>query len=589
MSNLQELPTGFADFPTIRQEGYFYADKTRLLRQLIKIPKPYFLSRPRRFGKSLLVSTLEAILAGRRELFEGLWINDHSDYDWTPNPVIYLSMYSVTTDSIVTVQSDLLTKLKDIAKREKLKPNGETPAAFFESLLGDLHDKYGRKVAVLIDEYDTPILSKLTETDLAIKIRETLGKFYGVLKSAEKYRGFTFITGVTKFTKASVFSALNNLEDLTLDENYASICGFILEEFETLFEMFGPKILARFQANGSLPQEASLDDLRARILEWYDGYSWDGETRILNPWSTLHFFSKMKFSDYWLTSGPPSFMDSLVRESQINFSSMKNVPYLTDSMNAVDIGQFETKALLFQAGYLTVKQVNNKIEPEEFYLGYPNLEVEAAVARNFFNLNEPFGGTLLKRSQAKAALKFLLAGDTSQFQAAFESILGDINYHLHLPYEAFYQTVFQLVLDLAGQIYDSEGSVSGGRYDLHFRASNGDDYVIELKHVSIPEDDGASDKDSSPAEAGKPKARPKGKNPLQTLKALKAKMNKAARIAAAQIDLNRYVQKFQGGGNAIYKAALVIGGRSNVLLVLKEAKNWTPEKQFDNDLCQDGF
>jgi hypothetical protein len=306
--------------------------------------------------------------------------------------------------------------------------------------------------------------------------------------------------------------------------------------------MFGPKIPAGFQSSGSLPEEASSGDLRARILEWYDGYSRDGKTRILNPWPTLNFFPKMKFSDYWLTSGTPSFIDTPVRESRMNFSLMKNVPCLTDSINAADIGQFGTKSLLFQAGYLTVKQVSNKAEPEEFYLGHPNLEEEAAAAKNFFSLNKTFEGTLLKRRQARAALNFLLQGDTLIFQAAFESILGDINYHLHLPYEAFCQTVFQLVSDLAGQTYDSEGPVSYGRYDLHFRASAGDDYVIELKHVSASEDDGSAKKDASAAEADKSKAKPKAKNSLLTLK---AKMNKTARIAAAQIDLNIYVQKFQ--------------------------------------------
>jgi hypothetical protein len=578
------MPIGSADFEAIRCGNYFYADKTELLHQLVVDDiTPYFLSRPRRFGKSLLVSTLEAILKGRRELFEGLWIHDHSDYDWTPNPVIYLSLNSVATDSVATVQSALLTKLKNIAKRENLEPNGETPTEFFESLFEDLHGKYGRKIAVLIDEYDAPILSKLTETDLAEKIRETLGAFYGVLKSAEKWRGFTFITGVTKFAQASIFSALNNLEDLTLNKKYGSLCGFTITEFDTLFGIFGAQALDEIRSDGYLPQEASLDDLRTKIFEWYDGYSWDGKTEILNPWSTLKFFSNLDFDDYWFKSGTPTFLDKFVRNNYLTISAFKNDSFITDSMNAVDIREFETKALLFQAGYLTVKQVNKRVKPNEYYLGYPNLEIEAAIAKIFFSLNkDPFEETLLKRRQAKAALKFLIAGDASKFQAAFESFLSDISYHLHLPYEAFYQTVFQLALDLAGQIYDSEGSVGNGRYDLHFRASTGDDYVIELKHVSAPEDGPAAGRDASPAGADKPKAKPKAKNPLQGLKTLKAKMNKAAQTAVAQIDLNRYVQKFQGGGNTIYKAALIIGGRSNVLFVLEEAQNWSAEN-LDGD------
>jgi hypothetical protein len=573
------MPVGSANFEAIRRGNFFYADKTELLHGLIGGITPYFLCRPRRFGKSLMLSALEAILKGRRELFEGLWIDSHSDYDWTPKPVIHLSMYGLDTRSIDTMINSLTALVRGAARAGKVtfEADNSTPSGLFRELIDRLSDKYeGRPVAVLIDEYDSPILSKIAKPDLADEIREVLSNFYGVLKAAEEHRGFTFITGVTKFTKASIFSALNNLKDLTLDANYASICGFTLKEFDTLFEMFGPKILAGFQANGSLPHEASLGDLRARILEWYDGYSWDGETRILNPWSTLHFFSEMGFSDYWLTSGPPSFMDSLVRESRMNFSSMKNVPYLTDSMNAVDIGKFETKAMLFQAGYLTVKKVNKKVEPKEFYLGYPNLEVEAAVARNFFNFNSPFEGTLLKRSQARAVLNFLLQGDTSKFQAAFESILRDINYHLHLPYESFYQTVFQLVLDLAGQIYDSEGSVSDGRYDLHFRASTGDDYVIGLKHVPAPEDDAAENKKTARTD------KPKAKNPQLVFKRLQDKMSRAAQSAMTQMDSRKYALKFQGGGNTIYKAALVIGGRTSVLFALEKAQNWSAEN-LDHD------
>ncbi|MDR0548370.1 MAG: AAA family ATPase, partial [Deltaproteobacteria bacterium] len=221
---MKEIPIGIADFFEIRQENYFYADKTESLYNLLGGETPYFLSRPRRFGKTLLVSALEAILEGRRELFKGLWI-DSSDYDWTPNPVVHLSLTSIVTTSVEDLNRDLSAYLQNIAKLAGLTIYETNPTTFFRTLITDLYLKYNRKVAVLIDEYDAPILAQIERPELAKEIRDATSSFYAVLKNVEKYRGFTFITGVTKFSKTSIFSSLNNFEDLTLDKNYATICG----------------------------------------------------------------------------------------------------------------------------------------------------------------------------------------------------------------------------------------------------------------------------------------------------------------------------------------------------------------------------
>jgi hypothetical protein len=572
MSAFKKLPDGVDNFEIIRRNNLFYADKTELLHQLVIEFTPFFISRPRRFGKSLMLSTLEAILRGRRELFEGLWIHDHSDYDWTPKPVIH-HLSSINTDSVTTVKTEILSKLEDIAKDENLEPNGNLPNSFFESMFHELHRKCDRKVAVLIDEYDYPILSNIAEPELAGEMQAFLTNFYGVLKDAEEHRGFTFITGSTKFTQLFRSASLNNLSDLTLRENCAGICGFTLKEFDSLFEMFGPKILAEFQSNGCLPQEAALGDLRTGILDWYDGYSWDGETRVLNPWSVLKFFTNMEFADYWFQSVNPTFLNNFVKKNYVNIHSFKNDPYIADSYNVVGIDQFVKKTMLFQTGYLTAKQVRKNAVPRRFYWGCPNLEVEAAIAKIFFSLENPFEETLLKRRQAKEALNFLISGDTSQFQTAFESILRDINYHLHVPNEAFFQTIFQFDLDLAGQICDSRTLFCDCRPDLHFRAPTGDDYVIELKYVPSP--DGAAAENKKAAQTDKPAAKPKAKNPQPTSKRLQTEMNKEAQSIAAQIDLKKYVQQFHGSGHKVYKAALVIGGRSNALIVLEEAQNWS--------------
>ncbi|MDR2142145.1 MAG: AAA family ATPase [Deltaproteobacteria bacterium] len=222
------LPKGIASFLALRYKDFLYADKTKLLYELVNLQQPFFLSRPRRFGKSLTVSVLKSILEGRRELFKSLWI-DSSDYDWRPYPVIHLSLSSIKTDSLDSVDKTLLADLQLIALREKLSfyvapPDNESsqdnlaiPSVFFKYLIEGLYYKYNRSpVAILIDEYDAPILSEITQPELADQIRKALKKFYAVLKDSEEYRGFTFITGVTKFTKTSIFSDLNNLEDLTI-------------------------------------------------------------------------------------------------------------------------------------------------------------------------------------------------------------------------------------------------------------------------------------------------------------------------------------------------------------------------------------
>ncbi|MDR3153029.1 MAG: AAA family ATPase, partial [Deltaproteobacteria bacterium] len=294
---MDETPLGIADFPEIREAGLFYADKTRFLYHLVKIKKPYFLSRPRRFGKTLLVSTLEAILQGRRELFEGLWI-DGADYGWEPSPVIRLSLSSVDTGSVDKLEADLYSILKDIADREDVTFNSVNPGVCFRKLIEGLRSKYGRSVAVLIDEYDSPILSKIADESLAKDIRDTMGTFYGALKDAESSRGVTFITGITKFAQTSVFSKLNNLVDLTLNGDYACICGLTLEDLDRFLAgqaggpdpgdpLGRPRRLVKFISDGILPPETDGEGFRARILERYDGYSWDGRSRVLNPWSVF--------------------------------------------------------------------------------------------------------------------------------------------------------------------------------------------------------------------------------------------------------------------------------------------------------------
>jgi hypothetical protein len=544
---MRQLPDGIADFPTLIRKNYLYADKTIFLYDLITSEKPYFLSRPRRFGKTLLVSTLAAILKGQRELFKGLWI-DSSDYTWEPYPVIRLSLSSIETDSIKALKSDLISDLQGIAKSENLALQGATPPAVFKSLFDELYWKYNKKVAVLIDEYDAPILSKIANPKKAEGIRSTLKDFYNVLKDKEPQRGFTFITGVTKFTKTSIFSTLNNLDDLTLDENYASICGFTLEEFDTVFQEYMEPLLKSLKEDGAIAQQASIGDLRQLILDWYDGYSWDGKTKILNPWSILKVFQRGHFGNHWMRTGSPRFLVELTKAGKLNFNELKNPQPIVEDLNVIELGEeLNPVPLMFQSGYLTVEKVDKTKEVSEYQLGFPTLEVKASIIPLLLSL-EPIQQPLVAYKQCKNMLNSLINLDPSGFQKSLGQYLSIFPHNLDIPLEAYYHNLFQSALLIAGAKVNTEGSVGDGRYDARYTAPDGTIFVFELKYCSHKG--------------------PKGKE-LSELQ-VKKNMEESAKEAMLQIEKKNYTKPFRGTGAAIYKVALAVGGRTEVLSVFKK-------------------
>jgi hypothetical protein len=554
---------GIADFASLRLNNYFYADKTGLLYKLLEVEQPYFLSRPRRFGKTLLVSTLEAILKGRRELFEGLWIGG-SDYDWAPRPVIRLSFATVQPASLKALNQDLLETLERIAGREGLALNGSTPGRAFKNLLEDMFAKHGREVAVLIDEYDAPILANIGDADLGERIRMGMRAFYSVLKDSDQARGFTFLTGVTKFAKTSIFSELNNLSDLTLNPSFSEICGLTMEDLDELVEdqagaspqggVAGfPRGLELFLANGSLPPGADKDDLRKEILARYDGYSWDGESRLLNPWSVLSAFADGMLSNYWIESGAPNFLAAIGRKDWRAYEIFKAGASLTAKINAIDVGKMDPLPLLLQAGYLTVDWIDKASADWKYHLRLPNQEVEAAMVELALGLDAAISELPAMRRRAEAMRAALAGLDADGFQAAFEACLGSIPQNLHSPNEGYYHTVLMLHLGLAGQRYESEGRSGDGVFDVHVRTAEGFDIIIELKYVSSA--DKRSKKELTAAQ-------------------LAAAMRRAAAKALEQIESRRYNLRFQGEGNGIYKMALVVAGRTDALAVFEKAGDW---------------
>ena len=368
---MKKLPLGIQNFREIVEDNHVYVDKTMYIHQLINSGKCYFLSRPRRFGKSLLLDTIAEVFKGSKELFSGLWISE-TDYDFKPYPVVRLDMSGLDTKTSDIFERDLALCLQDYLEEEGIRISGDTPPRLLNRLIKGLHSKYNQKVVVLIDEYDKPILDHITNIEIAEANRDTLRNLYGILKSLDLYLKFTFFTGVSKFTKTSVFSSLNNLSDITMSKDYANICGIPVCDLKLYF---GDRIdnLAAQENFRNYP------DMHSLILSWYDGYSWNGETKLLNPYGLLSFFFIKEFKSYWYVSGSPKFLIDLIKAKPEDVPKLQNLTIREANMDAIDIQNMEIGPLLFQTGYLTVSKIIANADTSPYYLlEIPNLEVRDA-------------------------------------------------------------------------------------------------------------------------------------------------------------------------------------------------------------------
>ncbi|MDR2354449.1 MAG: AAA family ATPase [Deltaproteobacteria bacterium] len=550
------LPIGVTDFATLRQQDYLYVDKTKYIYELLKEKKLCFLFRPRRFGKSLLLSTLKAVLQGRRELFDGLWIND-SDYNWTPYPVIHFSMSDIDSDTVKGIEDGLINKIKSVAATEKLTVrNSKAPVQVFKSLLERLYRKYDRKVAVLIDEYDSPVFEHIMEPAFAAEIHKRLMNFYNVLKSEDDLRGFSLITGINKYAQTSVLTTLGDLNDLTFKKKYVNICGFTKEEFDAISPDYLGKILVNLKTYDTLEPTDTFSDLRKLIFNLYDGYSWDGITTVLNPWDILNVFDCMELSDFWTQSGHlPEFFSQFVKEKKISFNRSDDFETITENLNKID---FESKLkltpFLFQMGYLTVKNVVKTSQGLSYLLDFPNAFVRKDIIPLIFSLKTIEFPIMVLR-QSVNMLNSLVNLDVEGFQTSFEKFLSNFSYRKqepHVVHDANYQVLFQIAMLLAGARADSfiskGNDADEDKFNFHYLADDGSHFVILVKHC--------------------PHKSKKGKKYLSN--ELKIRMEERARAAIDQIEKKKFTQPYRKFRNPIYKVAIVIGGRSKVLFVLKK-------------------
>jgi hypothetical protein len=453
-----KLPIGIQTFPKLREGGYLYVDKTREIHRLISTGNTFFLSRPRRFGKSLLISTLEAIFRGEKALFEGLYIADK--IDWNERyPVIKMDWSDIKHASAEEMEKDLLENLNDFAAEYDITLNREYAASRFAELLSALHRKTGRQAVVLVDEYDMPILDALNGPEEVIdELRNFLQSFYRVLKAADEHLRFVFLTGVSKFSKVSIFSGLNNLNDITLDAEYATLCGYTQEELENCFSSYIDE-LAESEHSG---RQEILD----RIRSWYNGFSWDGLSAVYNPFSTLLLFAKKVFKNYWFETGTPTFLVNLIKER--NDVKLLLEPSLMNDMefNSFDPKTLGTKVLMFQTGYLTVKKTGKEPfgDGQLFTLGPPNEEVRRSMLQyltsSFAVYPVSDAGAMRDRMMTQ-----LFNGDVSGLEASMQELFAHIPYQLHLPREAYYHSLLLLWLNLLGFEVQAEVSTDKGRID----------------------------------------------------------------------------------------------------------------------------
>ncbi|MDR1608911.1 MAG: ATP-binding protein [Deltaproteobacteria bacterium] len=560
---MKDLPVGTNSFSKIIEDGHIYVDKTKYLYNIIKKKLPHFLSRPRRFGKSLLLDTLKEIFLGHRNLFEGLYIYDQP-YDWEPHPVIHLDMSTIDYSSPEELNISLLSDLRTFAKKENFDIADNKPVDFFKRLLEDLSAMYGEKrVVVLIDEYDAPILRNIPNSGLAEDIRDALKLFYSVLKSKEALLRFIFITGITRFTKTSIFSDLNNLRDITLHPKYPNVCGFTIDEFDAHFQEHMEDALEPLIKRKSLALGSSVDDLRAKLLEWYDGYSWDGTTKVLNPWSVLNFFDLQKFDNFWFESGTPKFLVDLIKERKMTLDLFDNdSTIITNSLNNVDIDNFEPIPVMFQAGYLTVDQIEN----EEYLLVLPNLEVKSSLFSNLLSLKTSFKTISKLKAHAEVLHKALSQKNARDIETSFGKFLSSVSLQLHNPKESYYQTLFMFAMTLVNQSVKVEEASGEGFLDASVDIPGIGVFIIEMKYLK------AKDQDTEDIVTDDKVTKGKVTKVIMTEEEINDELNKLTLEALRQIDEKNYADKYCTPGKKVYKMALVVYKRTTVKAVIKEIK-----------------
>lgn len=461
----KKLALGSQEFSEVIGNNCIYVDKTENIHTLVATGKYYFLSRPRRFGKSLLCNTLKELFLGNKELFKDLWIYDNWDWE-TIYPVIKISFSNIDHEKLGLEQA-ISDELDIIANKCSVALKRKTVATKFKELIIKLSEK--AQVAIIIDEYDKPIIDYLDDLETAEKNRQILKNFYSVLKDADKHIKFLFITGVSKFSKVSIFSDLNNLEDITINENYTQIVGWTKQEIEDYFMEYVESIKMKF--------EGIYLDIMMEIKNWYNGYSWDGITHVYNPVSLMNLFKNRDFRNYWFETGTPTMLMNIIKNRKLTAFDIENTYTSSRILDKYDFKNIDFNSLLFQTGYLTIK--NYDLAFGEITLGYPNKEVAQSFSENILSVltSDRLEETdnLLHRIR-----RSFMHDEMDKFIKYVNIIFKDIPYTIIDDKEKYYHSLFYLIMKLTGYKIDAEVLTIDGRIDAVVRTDD-NIFIIEFK------------------------------------------------------------------------------------------------------------
>jgi hypothetical protein len=504
MAVKKSLPLGRSSFKALREDNCLYIDKTEMLFQVMNNKRYNFFARPRRFGKSLLLSTLKEIFLGRKELFTDLWIGQHSGYAWPVHPVIYIDMNMIDKNSPEALEASLRRMMDRIAFEYGVENYFAESSG--EKLAGLVRGLFPRgKVVILIDEYDQPITSRFPDMELAAANREVLREFYSRIKSLDEYIEFLFITGVSKFTKTSLFSGLNNLKDISFDKNVSTILGCTKEEID----LYLSEYVEEFAQVKSMTSQQVYDEMR----EWYNGYRFsNGPGTVYNPWSIFNYLKYQQCARYfdaqpppegyggqpsllqqnsfaglpaeaqesegWFASGTPTFLVQLLKDGgKYSFSDLEQMSADEGLLDTFDIDTIPLVPLLYQTGYITIKSYSE--DTNRYELTYPNKEVELSLASHLLGafLDSTSAGV---QNNAEGLRQALFSGNMERFAYYLQMLFSGIPYLMHNKKESYYHSLLHVVCALLGSDVSSEIMTSVGRIDMVVSLSKMM-YVIELK------------------------------------------------------------------------------------------------------------
>ena len=462
-------PIGIQNFEKIRKGGYVYVDKTALIHRLATTGTYYFLSRPRRFGKSLLVSTIEAYFKGKKELFKGLAL-EQLEKDWTQYPVLHLdlngSKYMYPEDLVVLLSQHLDNWEKEYC----ITVRYNDLEARFRDVIVAAYEKTGKQVVILIDEYDKPIVNNLDKKELADYYRAVLQGFYGVIKSMGEQTKFCFLTGVSKIGKLSVFSTLNNLTDISMEPEYSDICGISENDLHKYFE---DSVAELADAN-----RLSINECYKKLKDMYDGYHFSEDSEgMYNPFSLLNTLRSRKFKEYWFETGTPTLLVNVMKQTSFDVTTLSdNVVVPAAKLNGMQDIVNKPVSLFFQTGYLTIKEYDS--EYNEYRLGFPNDEVKNGFLNFIYSYYVPVNPADDSTTTSQLA-KALKAGDPYTFMRTLEALFANTTYQIQGDSEKNFQYAMYIIMELLGEYVQAERSTSNGRIDLLLQTRDFI-YIVEL-------------------------------------------------------------------------------------------------------------